>query len=461
MGKPNKNFQTSVGERFSYYSYFFGQNLFYTIVASYVSVFLLNMGFDEKIAALVLIAPQIWGALNDIIFGVLVDKIKFKKGRFLPWLRISWIAIPLATIFVFSMPQAMGQGAKCVWILVGYTLWSIAYTIGDAPAFALSTSMSEDVFERTSILSLGRVLGTVGCIVATLGIEAIYMQLGWRVLAIGLSIAAMLFMLPILITGKERSHAAIERNPKLREVISGFIHNKYLLIFYISFFLIGLTNSVQIIIPIFSQYVLGDTNEGTILLAMALFPAIVIACFIPQLSKRFDKFQMYIVFLLVFAAVSILQFFTGYENKIALNITMAFRGAGLVGFNVLAYLFTPDCVEYGQYKNGIRQEGVCFAIQTFATKLVNAAVNALSLAVLAWLGFSAADADAVTGIVDKAEGLACWGTMTWFCAIGTVVAIPVLLLCYKLRDRDVDQMAKYNNGEISKEECEQRLSRKY
>ena len=38
----------------------------------------------------------------------------------------------------------------------------------------------------------------------------------------------------------------------------------------------------------------------------------------------------------------------------------------------------------------------------------------------------------------------------------------ILLLCfYKLRSKDVAVMAKYNAGEITREECDAQLSRKY
>ena len=75
----------------------------------------------------------------------------------------------------------------------------------DTPIYALSTAMTDRVEERNSILSIGRVVGTAACVVATLAIEGLYSGLGWRVLSIGLSVIAMLMMLPILIFGKERS----------------------------------------------------------------------------------------------------------------------------------------------------------------------------------------------------------------------------------------------------------------
>lgn len=45
-------------------------------------------------------------------------------------------------------------------------------------------------------------------------------------------------------------------------------------------------------------------------------------------------------------------------------------------------------------------------------------------------------------------------------AIGTILGV-VLMSFYKLRDEDAALMAKCNAGEITREECEAQLSRKY
>jgi len=446
--------QTTKGERFSYYLYFFGQNLFYMIIASYMGVFLLNHGISEGVAALLLIAPQIWDVLNDLAFGMIVDKAKLKGGKFLPWLKISWILIPVTTIFIFCMPEALPLGGKYAWVIVGYCLWSVAYTMCDTPIYALSTAMTEFVAERNDILSIGRVVGTAGCVIATLGIEGLYMITGWKLLAIGLSVVSMLCMFPILLLGKERNVVQSAESPTIGTMIKALTKNKYLLVFYIAFFLVGVTNTVQIVIPIFAQYVLGNTTEGTILMALSVVPAIVVAAFVPALCKKVDKFYLYIGGLCLFIVSSLLQFVTGYDNTIVLDITMILRGVGLVGYNVLVYLFTPDCIEYGHYANGIRQEGVTFSIQTFITKLSAALMNSLTLGLLAFFGFKAANADPVTGMVDAKGASGCWSVFTWVSAVGPLLAIIILLSCYKLRDKKVNLMAKCNNGEITREECE-------
>lgn len=461
MNNNTVKMQTSRFERISYSMYFFGQNIFYTIIATYVATYLLNMGMSEATAAVVLIAPQLWDIANDIMFGVIVDKAKLKSGKFLPWIRISWILTPLATILIFFMPAGLSEVSQCAWIIISYSIWSVAYTMCDTPIFALSTAMSEYISERTSILSIGRVFGTMGAIVATLGIEAIYMPLGWRMTAIVVSALCMICMFPLLILAKERTHVENKTGTSVKTMFSSLFKNKYLLVFYISFFLIGFANSVQIVIPIFAQYVLGNTEKGTVLLAAALLPAIITAFFIPKLCRKIDKFYIYIATIILFAVASILHYFVGYENEIMLNIGMAIRGVGLVGNSVLAYLFTPDCIEYGHYKNGIRQEGVSFALQTFVTKLSGAVNNSSAMAVLAALGFAAADADAITGMVSAEAGNACWTVFTLFSAIGPAIAVPILLIGYKLRDKDVRLMMQLNNGEISRSECDSKLSRNY
>ncbi len=450
--------QTTRKERISYYTYFFGQNLFYMIIASYITLFLLNQGISEALAATVIIAPQIWDVINDVIFGRIVDKAHLKGGKFLPWLKISWVLIPLTTIFIFCMPESLPVTGKCVWAIIGYCLWSVAYTMCDTPIYALSTAMTEYVAERNSILSIGRVVGTVGCVVAVLAIEGLYMSLGWKVLSIGLSAIAMLMMLPILIFGKERSKVNKEA-PSFKEMLSGLSQNRYLIVFYVAFFLVGLTNTVQTVIPTFAQYVLGDTDKGTIMMAMAIVPAIAVALLIPPISKKVDKFWMYISCLSLFVVASVLQFFLGYESDVVLYVATAIRGMGLVGYNVLVYMFTPDCIEYGQYHTGVRQEGITFSVQTCVTKLSAALMSSMSLLLLAFFGFKATSADPVTGMVDAVGAMGCWNVFTWVAAIGPVIAILILVPFYKLRDKDVNLMARCNNGEISREECERLLGR--
>ncbi|MBQ2050362.1 MAG: MFS transporter, partial [Spirochaetales bacterium] len=76
---------TSAGERRSYAIFFLGQNLIWGFIG-YISTFLTDIGISAAKAAAILIVPKIWDAVNDTIFGYIVDRHKFKNGqKFLPW----------------------------------------------------------------------------------------------------------------------------------------------------------------------------------------------------------------------------------------------------------------------------------------------------------------------------------------------------------------------------------------
>lgn len=91
-------------------------------------------------------------AVNDPLFGVLIDRIKFKKGRFLPWLRIAMPLLAVSSIFFFALPAGANPVLKIVWATVAYIAWDASYTICDVPMFILPTSMTDNIKERAKCL---------------------------------------------------------------------------------------------------------------------------------------------------------------------------------------------------------------------------------------------------------------------------------------------------------------------
>ena len=83
------DFTTKLGERVSYWSYFVGQNIFYNVVTTFMATYLMMNGIDLGKIAVVTLIVKIWDAVNDPLFGIIFDKIKFKNGqKCLPWLRL-------------------------------------------------------------------------------------------------------------------------------------------------------------------------------------------------------------------------------------------------------------------------------------------------------------------------------------------------------------------------------------
>ena len=152
--KPVINWQTSFSERNSYLVYFTGQNIFYFLVASYLTTYLMMTGVDMAKAGIVVLAVKIWDAVNDALFGAIFDKIQFKSGqKCLPWVRISTFLIPVASILLFAIPKAADENIKLLWFAVAYIFWDTAYTICDVPIYTMVTTITSNLDERNTLMS--------------------------------------------------------------------------------------------------------------------------------------------------------------------------------------------------------------------------------------------------------------------------------------------------------------------
>ena len=142
------------------------------------------------------------------------------------------------------------------------------------------------------------------------------------------------------------------------------------------------------------------------------------------------------------------------------------RAVPLCLVGVLAFMFTPDCAEYGQYKSGISAKGITFAIQTFSVKITAAISSALALFLLGLFAFpeietnSFAELAAMNIQLSETATNGLWIVYALVPVIGMVIS-TFFYLGYKLNDKDVQIMAKCNSGEISREEAEKLLSRQY
>ena len=122
---------------------------------------------------------------------------------------------------------------------------------------------------------------------------------------------------------------------------------------------------------------------------------------------------------------------------------------------VISYMMIADSVEYGTYKSGVRMPGISFALQTFTSKLKNAIVGSVALLALGMFGYDSTIAETAIQAQPVIDGI--WKVYNLMPAAGYIVSALLLILFYKMRDKEVEAMARYNNGEITREEAEEQL----
>lgn len=458
-GQRNKHFQTTKKARIAYCLFFLGQNILWGY-AGYVETFLTDIGITAATAAAILLVPKLWDAVNDVLFGYLMDRFTFRnQQKFLPWVRIGTSAIGITTIALFAIPSTMQQNLKVLWFLIAYILFDVSYTILDAPAYALTTVMTSDVDERTSIIAGGKLWAMVGGVIATLLVPILRPRLGWFTACVVFVVVSVVLMIPVSLFVRERNMAAatVSHAASLRDMYRYLKNNRYLSVALTSMLLLGLASLEQKMAIYTGRVCLGQENMATLVAGGAALSVITVSALVPRLAKKWDKFHVLCAGLVFAIVMDVIAYLLGYENlMIALIMTML-KCSGLGFWSVVIYMLIADTVEYGTYRTGIRAAGISFSLQTFVAKLKNGLMGSVILLSLASVGF--VEGEGAIQPEGVADGI--WALFCLFPAVGFTIALVILLLGYKLRTKDVQIMSRYNNGEISKDEAESFLMKKY
>lgn len=463
----NDNWHTSPSERFSYYSFFFGQNAVYNLVSTLLTTYLLLLGLNAEKSAAVILAVKLWDAFNDVLFGVIFDKIKFKSGRkYLPWLKVSAIAVPIATVLMFIIPDAGSETLKLAWLAIAYIIWDTAYTICDVPIYGIITVITENLDERTSMLSYKSIYGGAGAGFCTLiGTVLISEHVGsdFSVIAIIIGVTAAITMLPVAFKAKERAPVVQTEEFTVRKMIKYLVTNKYLLIYYLGFFFYSSLNVSANMTLFVSFYLFHDSLFSLIITVIGLVPSLVCALFVPSLIRRFDKMKIYLVCVVLAVVTGLVTFFVGYENIIVYTILATIKAMPIAVIGVMMFMFTPDCAEYGKYMTGIDAKGITFALQTFAAKLTGAIAGSLGLLLMGIFGWKEVKADnfevlqQMNVLQSDTALFGLWFTYALVPVIGVIIA-GIVWLFYRLTDKQVQIMADYNMGRISREDADAGLA---
>ena len=465
-------YMTRPKERLSYWTYFVGQNVYYNITAAFISTYLAMQGISLAKVALVLLIVKIWDAVNDPIFGFIFDKVRFKSGqKSLPWLRIAVTLIPVVTIVLFSIPSALSETGKLIWFGVAYVLWDTVYTLTDVPAYAMLNTMTDNLQERNTLLSVNRIFSGVGVLIYGVALpilisEKVGLSSSWAIAILSVFSAAT--MAPLLFVCRERNYRPEEEDENFspRQMFTYLGKNKYLLRYYAGYMATDALKTSNAVLLFVSFYLFGDSLYSVLLNILNMVPGVFAAMLMPTILKRFDKFKTLFLCHIVNIALGLLIYFLGYTDKTTFLVLTCIRTVPMSLVGILAFMFTPDCAEYGEFKSGISAKGITFAIQTFSVKITGAVSSSLALFLLGCFSWITVEAEsfeelAALGIQQSSQALnGLWIVFALVPVIGMIIS-TFFYLGYHLRDKDVQIMAKCNSGEITREEANALLSRKY
>lgn len=437
---------TGKKERFSYFGFFFGQNIIYVILFQYLAYFYTEgVGLTPVAVSILLLVAKMWDAVNDPIMGVIIDKTRFKSGKkFLPWIRFVTYALPISTVLVFcNFGSSMTM--KLVFAYITFIMWDMIYTVGDAPIFSLATVMTDNTNERDKLMTYGR-FGAPLAALASAVFLTVKGSVGYAGTALIYAGVAFLFMMPVQFFAKERITYKRDTDIPVKTIVSAILKNKYLLLYFVGFLATEITNTIQIMAAYFANSNLGDENMTTVILAATIVPLLAVVPFLPKLIQAFGKRKLTIVCSAAFIVISVAQYFIGYDSFV-LFLAISIVRVIFMQIPMLIYgMFTADCMEYGAYTTKQRTEGLAFSIQTFVTKLGGALASAFSLWLLQYFGYLQQSA---TQSPQALNGI--WALMTIIPSGGYIIMLIIMLFFYDLKESDVQRMV----DEMKQEQTQQ------
>ncbi|MCT9870544.1 glucuronide transporter [Paenarthrobacter aurescens] len=408
-------------------------NLAFTTATMFLLVYYTDVaGISAAAAGTLLLVVRIFDAFADVFAGRMVDRSYSKRfGKFRPFIMFGSIPLLLLSVATFSVPQ-LGETGTLLYAYVTYAALGLAYSLVNIPYGSLAGAMTQDPGDRAKLGSartVGALLvgSALGIFVAPLIKPGADLQSTFTTITLAfVVIGAALYFFTVL-TAKERVHRSVP-NVSFKQSMDTLKTNRPLLMLCLSSFLF-LTgymalSSVQLY---YLRDVLGRLDLYPVLAIVQLVMTLALAPLMPRLVHKLGKKNVYITAGALSMAGGIIVFLSPSSM-----VWVGFSGLvislmGVMAVNIVVWALEADTVEYGEWKTGVRTEGITYALFSFTRKTGQAVGGALAAYCLAVGGYKSGavqTAEALSGIQFAAGALP---------AVMTILAI-VVMLKYKLTD---------------------------
>ena len=457
----------------------FGQNFICTIIGSYLTVFMTDAllfgsadvmvgGVSGAMAvAFLMLGTRIYDACNDPIMGSIVDRTRTKWGKCRPYLK--WMPIPIAVMTILCFCPFLEPKATSTFAIISvvYVIWSMVYTVVDVPYWGLSTCMTNNTTIRGNVLTVARLLSTLGAGIVTVGVPIItsavtnkykgadgavlpqFIDANANTLKWTYFICALVFTaiaIPMFYYGfrntKER-FTSTENPPSLGHNLKLLFKNRELLLVVLS----GILGGARMVYTYtgglyFAKYVLKEEGLYSLITLLVVPGGAVASILVPWMTKKFTKKWAYIGVHVLGAVVMFAMYFIGYDAN--WKLVLCAIGLVLLGIpqgvnNIVTYAMIGDTVEYLEWKTGERAEGICFAMQTFINKIGMAVGAFIGVFSYSWAGINPTAAD---GVYITAQGeQTLWNLLVLSGALSMVGTI-IPMLFYRLTEKRQRELVK-------------------
>ncbi len=431
-----------------------GKDMVYMLSSGYILYYFQDiMGISAAFTGVLLMVARVFDALNDPVMGVLVAKTRTKFGKFRPWILLGTVLNAIVLYAMFAIPATLSGSGLLAYAALTYILWGVTYTMMDIPYWSMIPAFASNSAERESLSTLGRTCaGVGGAIITVITVKAVELlgrgdeRLGFKYFSLIIAVLFVLSAVILCLCIKERSTVSMETT-SVGEMFRALLKNDQAMTVVTAIVVINcavyLTSSLVIY---FFKYDIGGENWRDTYTLFTTFGGgiqILSMMLLYPLLRRFmstgNLFKTGLATSTVGYVILLAMACTGTKNVFLLMVPGFFIFASSGILTVLTTVFLADTVDYGEWKNGRRDESVIFSMQTFVVKLASGI--AVLLASLCLEFFHISDNTEVTAAISEQSVMGLRLTMTVLPIIGLVAAMIFFGKKYKLNDEMMREVA--------------------
>ena len=474
-----------LGQRIAYACGNLGQSAFYNAMSTYFIVYVtgcLFSGVDKALAAKLIgvitslvVIIRIAEIFIDPLLGNLIDNTNTKWGRFRPWQFFGGLisAVLLAVIFsgMFGLVN-VNTTLFIVLFVITFVVLDVFYSLRDISYWGMIPALSSDSHERSTYTALGSFGGSIGYNGLTIVVIPIVTyfsyiftgkhqesQSGWTCFAIIVAILGVLTVCSVAFGTKESTstlRAKAEDNGGPLAAFKALAQNDQLLWVALSYLLYAIANVATTGVLLFLfKFVLDNQAAYSMTGVIALVAGLIMAPLYPILNKRIPRRYLYIGGMIsMIAGYVMLGIFSDNIIMVFVALVLFYVPGTLI--QMTAILSLTDSIEYGQLKNGKRNEAVTLSVRPMLDKIGGAMSNGIVgiIAVAAGMTGNATAADMTASNIHIFKICAFYIPLVLI-ILSLIVFLFKVKITEKMHDEIVKELeVKLANGEIEADDAQ-------
>ena len=390
-----------------------GQSAFYNALSTYFIVYVtssLFSGVDKALATKLIgvitglvVVIRIAEIFIDPLLGNIIDNTKTKWGRFKPWQLIGGTVSAVLLVLVYTGLFGLVNVNTTLFIVlfvITFIVLDVFYSLRDISYWGMIPALSSDSHERSTYTALGSFGGSIGYNGLTIVVIPIVTyfsyiftgkhqesQSGWTCFAIIVAILGVLTVCSVAFGTKESTstlRAKAEDNGGPLAAFKALAQNDQLLWVALSYLLYAIANVITTgVMYYLFVFVLDEPAAFSITGIIPLIAGFIMAPLYPILNRWIPRRYLFtggMVSMII--GYTMLALFS--SNLPVVIVALIFFYVPAQFIQMTAILSLTDSIEYGQLKNGKRNEAVTLSVRPMLDKIggamSNGAVGAVALA---------------------------------------------------------------------------------